>query len=282
MPSLSDWLDGDQDVFNGTLDGDGYPYLVDDVDYPLAEYLNHLGHAIMDIQETLQANTLIHGMRLVHDADDGLTVEAGQCWAQNGDLIILDSDEVKTSLSLSNSTWYHVYIYMSGGSPAVEVVTTAPASWKGTAYSKNGSTGRRYLGSVKTDGSGDLIPWIHHKHANLMLYHDYQVTASPFLLLNAGTASSATAIAAAGIMPVTATIGLFTMINSGDQNVRFSEDSGVGSGQVTHVLSNGDSAVQRIQAPIMLDGSQQIYYAFAAGVGSGGATVYGHGYYYDR
>ena len=63
-----------------------------------------------------------------------------------------------TGLVLAASTFYHVYLYSNAGVPAIEVVTTAPASpYNGTARAKTGDTSRRYVGSVLTDASGNIV-----------------------------------------------------------------------------------------------------------------------------
>jgi len=82
------------------------------------------------------ANTRIHGARLIWNSVNSLSVDIGSCYAENGDFINITGTLTASSLSLSNSTWYHIYVYLNSGVPAMEVVTTAPVAWKGSAYSK--------------------------------------------------------------------------------------------------------------------------------------------------
>lgn len=70
--------------------------------------------------------------------------------------------EVSSSISpaagsLSASTQYYLYITTSGGSPVVEVSTTAPAgAYRGDAQTKTADTARRLIGEFLTDGSGAI------------------------------------------------------------------------------------------------------------------------------
>jgi hypothetical protein len=226
--------------------------------------------------------TEIDGMKLTWNSATSISVGIGQCYAENGDFIVANSTLTASSLSLSASTWYHVYTYLSSGAPALEVVTTAPVAWKGTAYSKTGDTARRYVGSILTDGSGNVRNFVHNPITNQMLYRKFQSTATPFLVLNGGTSSTAAAVACNGVVPVTALAVHLYIVNAGDQILRMSEDNGVASGQVSYALSAGNVAVQRTVVPHVLDSSQQVWYAFAAAVGAGGAYMYVSGYLFQR
>ncbi|MCP3906898.1 MAG: hypothetical protein GY712_02665, partial [Oceanicoccus sp.] len=110
--------------------------------------------------------------------------ESDQFQAENGDTLEITSAITTSGLtSLSNDTIYHIYAYLSG-STVVETVTTAPVLWKGTAYSKTGDTSRRYLGSVLTNGSGDIhfFTMVH----DTIFYGDY------FTVLSNGQATTDT------------------------------------------------------------------------------------------
>jgi hypothetical protein len=101
----------------------------------------------------------IDGLQMQWVSGTALTVSSGAAYIE-GSAAVLNAPSAipKTSLSLTASTWYHVYLYDNAGTPAVELVTTAPAAaYNGTARSKTGDTSRRYLGSVKTDSSGSIF-----------------------------------------------------------------------------------------------------------------------------
>jgi hypothetical protein len=155
------------------------------------------------------ASVAIEGLRLTWNSATSVSVGTGSCYTAGGDFINVTSALTASSLSLSNSTWYHLYLYLSSGSPALEVVTTAPATWKGMAYSKTGDTSRRYVGSIRTDGSGNVLQFQHDPVSNYcaLMY------AVPTILSN-GKATSYTAVSATSYVPVTARFLMLVIVNS--------------------------------------------------------------------
>lgn len=198
-----------------------FPTLVDLADSVQAAHQNQRGDEITAIETWILAregwlgsNIVINGLRLKWNSATSIEVGAGGCFAENGNFINVSATITKGSLSLSASTWYHVYVYLSGGVAAAEVVTTAPASWKGTAYRKTGDTSRRYVGSILTDGSGNLIPFVHNALTNKVMWNT-AVNVSPFRILNGGTATTTTAVSVTGAMPATAISTSLLVFNSG-------------------------------------------------------------------
>lgn len=232
--------------------------------------------------DSIYGNTAISGVRLLWNSTTSIDVGTGKCWAENGDLIDITSAITKSSLSLSASTWYHIYVYLSGGSPAGEVVTTAPAAWKGTAYSKTGDTSRRYVGSILTDGSSNVKCFVHFTQSGYMTYSNFRSDTSPHRALNGGTATSATAVALTGIIPVTALLVYMRLTNLADKSLYTSENNSVSSTQNTVALTPGNTATQSAFLAHPMDGSQQIWYVFASAVGVGAAYLDVLGYHFRR
>lgn len=225
-------------------------------------------------------STALEGLQLIWNSATSLSVGTGLCYAENGDQFDVSSTLTASSLSLSSSTWYHVYVYLSSGTPAMEVVTTAPTAWKGSAYSKTGDTSRRYVGSVRTDGSGNVYKFYHNPADNLIMYADLDPSASPFLVLNAGTASSSTSVSLTSCVPVTAAFCVIRAFNSGDKTFRIGATI-ASSTQFGFVLAAGSSvstySVQTLPCP-----SQTIYYKFDSAVGAGSASIWNFGYLFKR
>ena len=228
------------------------------------------------------SNTLIEGLKLIWNSATSITVDIGYCYAQNGDRIPVSSQIVKSSLSLSASTMYHVYVYLSSGVAAAEVVTTAPTAWKSGAYSKTADTSRRYVGSVLTDGSGNVYKFVHNIYMNSITYVKYQLSAAPFRCLTGGTASTATAVSLAGVVPVTANLAYVRVYNTADQVMRTSEDNGVSATQLTAGVPQGNTINQAPYLYHAMDASRQIWYAFAAAVGAGSGNIDVAGYTFER
>lgn len=226
-------------------------------------------------------STFINGLQLIWNSATSLSIGTGLCYAENGDQIEVTSTLTASSLSLSSSTWYHIYVYLSSGIPAMEVVTTAPAAWKGTAYSKTGATSRRYVGSVKTDGSGNVYRFLHNSISNIINYVDVNPSASPFLVLNAGTASTATSISLTSVMPSTSEFAIIRAFNSGNQAFYVGAYT-ASSTQFTFILGAASGGVSTIDVQTVPAPSQTIYYRFAAALGSGSGSIYFYGYVFNR
>lgn len=226
-------------------------------------------------------STALEGLQLIWNSATSLSVGTGLCYAENGDQFDVSSTLTASSLSLSSSTWYHVYVYLSSGTPAMEVVTTAPVAWKGTAYSKTSDTSRRYVGSIKTDGSGNVYRFLHNPHDNAIQYVDVNPSAAPFLVLNAGTASSATSISLTGAVPTTAEFSILRTFNSGDK-VFYLGALTASSTQFTMVVGAASGAISPVEVQIVPSPSQTVYYRFASALGSGSASVYVYGYLFKR
>jgi hypothetical protein len=226
--------------------------------------------------------TAIDGLNLIWNSATSISVGVGACYAENGDWIDVTSAITKASLSLSNSTWYHIYVYLSAGVASAEVVTTAPVAWKGTAYSKTSDTSRRYVGSILTDGSGNVKKFIHNVFDNSMRYMKFQFNATPHRVLSSGTAATATAVALTTIIPVTASIPYVRIASTADQGLYTGDDNGVGASQLTTSLVAGNTITQSTILFHPIDGSQQIWYIYGAAVGAGGANIDVLGYQYKR
>lgn len=221
--------------------------------------------------------TLLSGVKLTYNSATSIDVGTGRCYAQNGDLIDITSAITKSSLSLSASTFNHVYVFLNSGAPAAEVVTTAPVIWKGTAYSKTGDTSRRYVGSILTDGSGNVYEFLHNPTSNLMVYKNVSAAAAPFRCLSSGTATTATAVALSGVVPVTARFAKVRMFNSGTQAAYANESSAVST--AIYFVGILAVATQNQVDNFPINSSQQLFYLVTAG---GNLSVDILGYSFDR
>lgn len=103
----------------------------------------------------------IDGLRLEWVSGTSLRVTSGMAYIESlGYAIDVPAAITKSSLSLTVSTWYHVYLFDNAGTPDIEIVTTAPAAaYSGTARSKAGDSSRRWLGRLRTDSAGSIRPF---------------------------------------------------------------------------------------------------------------------------
>jgi len=221
---------------------------------------------------------IITGAKLVWNSTTSISVNTGSFFTESGDYINITTTLTLSSLSLSASTFYHVYGYLSGGVAAIEAVTTAPVAWKGTAYSKTGDTSRRYLGTILSDASSNVYSFEHM--INRMVYKLYRSTAAPFLVLSAGTSTSAASIDLSGVVPVTARLATCRFFQTADKVVSVSENNSVASTQNTVRIAA--SSVAYVVQDVAMDTNNDIWYIYDSAVGSGSLTVYVVGYHFDR
>ena len=145
----------------------------------------------------------IAGLSLTWGSASSISVEPGEAYIQGSSSTLSSGSTItKSSLSLSNSTFYHVYFYSNGGTPDIEISTTAPAApYKGSARSKTSDTSKRYLGSFLTDASGQVIRFQTVSIGNKLEFTWIaQNNVAPFRILGGGTATTPTAVSASGVI----------------------------------------------------------------------------------
>lgn len=220
--------------------------------------------------------TQMEGLQLTWNSTTSITVGIGLCIAENGDVINVTSALVKSSLSLTANTMYHVYVYLSGGSPAAEVVTTAPVAWKGTAYSKTADTSRRYVGSIKSGASSNVWAFTHIN--DQILYAEDEPTI--LRVLTAGTATTETDISLATHIPVTSMMALCTFANNSASQILYTGASGNDNvaPPTTGILTCNVGVAKSIFHPT--DATQNISYALSAAGGT--INVNCAGYIFQR
>lgn len=205
--------------------------------------------------------TFLTGLQLEWLSATGVRIKPGAAYVQSvstnaNNLVKVSANIDKTGLSLSASTWYHLYLYDVSGVATVEVVTTAPTNYFGTAYQKTADATRRYLGSVRTDASGNIYRFIHFEGRIRYLV---PTNASPFRALSAGGATSRTSVSLSSTLPVTARLAIVRLLELGGQiaSIGSPDDSGT---YIFQVVGNGS-----IAAEVPADSSQGVTYSVVAG-----------------
>jgi hypothetical protein len=239
-----------------------------------------LEHLIQQRLEELGAvfgNSYIEGLKLEWMSSSSIKVKTGAAdIPDRSRRLRVTSDITVSSISLGNNTWGYVYLYNNAGVTAVEVVTTAPVSYFGSAYQKTGDATRRYLGSVRTNGSGNIFSFLHQGDR---IFYREQIAASPFRVLNGGTATSETAVSCTAVIPVTSRIALLHMVNTATNtnvSIGTSDDN-------TSSLIRDLYVVQDVVGDTPLDSSQALTYKFAtAPSGAGALYVDVVGYKFER
>src|SRR6185437_13128559 len=102
----------------------------------------------------------IDGLQMQWVSGTSITVTSGNAYIPSlANVLAAPNAMTLSGLSLTASTWYHVYLYSNSGTPAIECVTTVPVLYNGTAYQKTGDNSRRYVGSVRTNASASIQPF---------------------------------------------------------------------------------------------------------------------------
>lgn len=181
----------------------------------------------------------------------------------------------KASLSLTANTWYHVYLFLNGAAADIEIVTTAPATaYRGSARSKTGDTLRRYLGSIRTDGSGNLRAF---SMDGLTMRWEADVSATPFRVLAGGTTTAWTSVSLSAVVPVTGrAMSAFIQVVGGTVGTDISSDSA--GGRFKYTINPGQFA----SGMFTFDNAGLAFYYKAPASGAGGLYIDVNGFTFER
>lgn len=233
------------------------------------------GYGITDALATIIPAGYIDGLKMVWNSATSISVTSGTCYIQASNAVIsFPSTLTLSGLSLTASTWYHLYGYLNSGTPAIELVTTAPAAaYSGTARSKTGDTSRRYLGSILSDASGNVANFAHGSDGFVVWQLDTR--NAPFRCLSSGVATVATTVSLSGAIPVTANTAKINVLDTDSTATAMLGNSSASAFPI-HVIRPLTGAP--VSFPV--DASQAMQYALSAAPGGGGAAfidVLGYG-----
>lgn len=203
----------------------------------------------------------IDGLTMEWVSATSLRVTSGAAYIQSLDRVLeLSAAVTKAGLSLSTSTWYHVYLYLNGSTPDIEIVTTAPATpYTGTARAKTGDTSRRYVGSFKTDASGSIIQFVIDTAGTFRYLIGNNL--APLRCLSNGKATTRTTVSFSGAIPVTAIGAILIATNSDTALFANLSTPAAVSASVIGVAPGGALAGQILTFPT--DASQAVDYYYA-------------------
>lgn len=216
----------------------------------------------------------ISGLKLIWNSATSISVGTGSAVIPStGELEVVSSTLTLSSLSLSASTFYHVYLFDNAGTPTIECVATAPASpYQGTARAKTGDTTRRYAGSILTDASGNAINFM--QSGSVIKY-----LANPIRLVATGTATTRTNINIGAAIPVTANIASLKLQNTSSVNTVVVDVPQTGMTGTSGILAI--AANQALYADLGCP-SQTAIYIYTAAPSGGGFFFDVLGYTFER
>lgn len=146
----------------------------------------------------------INGMIIEWVSASSIRVTSGVCAIPGVATLTFAAAVTKAGISLGASTWGHIYAFLNGSTPDIEVVTTAPSSpYSGKARNKTGDTSRRYIGSVLTDASGAIHRFIMGADGTFA-YTNPSGSATPFRVLSNKQTAAEVAVSLSSVLPPTA------------------------------------------------------------------------------
>ena len=203
-----------------------------------------------------------------------ITVTSGSAYIPSlANVLAASSAMTLSGLSLTASTWYHVYLYNNAGTPAIECVTTAPVLYNGTAYQKTGDNSRRYMGSVLTDAGGNIYRF---KQSNDCILYLTPTNVTPFRHLTSVT-TTRTTVPLTDCVPVTSR-SIITRVSNPDTSANYwlgTSDDGTTTG--IFVVSANSIAV----CQVAISGTQDVTYTYQSAPTFTGAIDV-TGYIYQR
>lgn len=228
----------------------------------------------------------IDGLQMSWNSATSISVSSGTAYIPSlGNVLVSNTALTLSGLSLTASTWYHVYLYSNAGTPAIECVTTAPVVYNGVARNKTGDTSRRYIGSVLTDASGNLYNFLHDVEA-AQVRHLVNTANAPFRILSNAQTSGSHNVSTAGVAPISGKqiyVRLVNLITAPAADTFF-----VSNPDFTPVVSStayiisipGAGGEHYVFHPV--SGSQQVNYFLPGTATSGGCYMDVFGYTFGR
>lgn len=223
----------------------------------------------------------IDGLKMVWNNATSISVTSGTCYIQGSSAVIsFPSTLTLSGLSLSASTWYHLYGYLNSGTPAIELVTTVPAAaYSGTARSKTGDTSRRYVGSVLTDASSNVYSFL-HSNANGEVLWQANIGPAPFVVVN-GSSTTATNVNCSAVIGPTATIAKLFVANNDTARTVYLGNSNFPPSSSAFMAYVGISP-DVYPIDVALDSSKQFQYLYVGGTPTANFVGRIQGYIYER
>jgi len=238
----------------------------------------------------------MYGLEMSAPSNVTLAASAGCAWIEGMNGAPLSVAALATiTPTLAASTYYNVFAFVSSGALTLEAVsggaagsTNPPVAFAvpaGNARSKTGDTSRRWLGTILTDASSHIRPFLHRELGGGLcevIYLADTSAAAPFKLLTAGAAGTFTAVDASGVAPNNGTVlelfvNVSCNITAGAGAVIISVD-GVGYSALINSAATGSMQLSWWQ-PVNAATTAALYYKIG---GSTTADLYCWGYRYRR
>jgi len=224
----------------------------------------------------------IEGLAMRWVSATSIQIDPGSCWINSLNRVYKVPAVLTVTPPAGVTGFGHIYVYDNAGTPAAEMVTTDQEIYWGNARQKTGDNTRRYIGSVLLNSASGAYKFRHHPELSKINYLVATPAASPFIVLNGGSATSFTAVSAANVTPSSA-IELITTVVPAAQDAVFGNEEQATAGAVSNWLQAARAGSQQALtlAFSLANTLRRFTYAVAAGAG-GNLTIYATGYTFGR
>lgn len=218
----------------------------------------------------------VEGLIPSWNSSTSISVSAGAAYMPNtGEVLRLASVLTISGLSLTASTWHYLYLYENAGTPAIELVTTAPSTvYSGTSRTKSGDASRRFICALRT-GAAALLGFFWMPSG--FIQYTESLNVSPFRVLAAGTSTAIANVSLANVVPPTtrsAKVIVSAGGGTGVYDVYLANPDH--SGKLLRYASGGTGSI-RVPVDLLTDASQRITYQISGNSGNATIDVYGYG-----
>lgn len=191
----------------------------------------------------------------------------------------IGASKIQGGGNLANSDWYYVYAYNNDGSIDFEISTTEPNA---SRVLKTGDNTRVYLGCFPTLSTGAPVPL--RASRGRYLYNYSGSAAADTRVLNAGTATSNTAVDCAGLVPAHARIATLyaELVSTSGASINYAYlrtegESGADEQYIAVPGTSGMSAT--LVTDLLTDADQDIAYRVTNTGSAPTLTVFVRGFY---
>lgn len=180
----------------------------------------------------------IDGLKMEWLSANSLRVTSGAAYIPSLNRVVeVPGGIQKTGLSLVANAWHHVYLTESSGLVDIEVSTVEPSTpYSGTARVKLGDASRRYVGSVRANGSSAIIKFKHNPTTGLVDYLT-SINGDGLHVASGLAITSELAISCENVAPITSRTVVAFAENSGGPSVVYVSNADVGSPPNSNILS---------------------------------------------
>lgn len=228
--------------------------------------------------------TTIMGLQLSWLSGTSISASTGAAYIPGYGVLEVTAPITLTGITgLAPTALSHVYLYLSGATPALEISSTSPAAaFSGTARTKSGDTTRRYIGSVRTDANGAIYSFV-QVGERVMYRFTWGITSR---VLTNGMATTATVVDMSSWVPPFSRLVVAKMANTSTTTnagfvIQTAADDVSGSTNFVSMTAVDANATAYVDFPVSMDRTIRYGYLGTA-PGNGGAYIDVGGYIVSR